>query len=48
MGLIQRWLKEYLPKKDRCWNIGKLVEVNNHTVNVDDMQGSFLVLLVGK
>ncbi|XP_059609151.1 ionotropic receptor 93a [Phlebotomus argentipes] len=47
MGFIQRWLKEYLPKKDRCWNVGKAIEVNNHTVNLDDMQGSFLVLFIG-
>lgn len=46
MGFIDRWLKEYLPKRDRCWNVGK-IEVSNHTVNLDDMQGSFLVLIIG-
>lgn len=46
-GFIERWLKEYLPKKDRCWKSSSIVEVENHTVNIDDMQGSFLVLLIG-
>lgn len=48
MGLIQKWLASYLPKKDRCWNSGKSSEVQNHTVNMDDMQGSFFVLFLGK
>lgn len=47
MGFIERWLKEYLPRRDRCWNIGKLVEVSNHTVNLEDMHGGFLVLIIG-
>lgn len=48
MGLIQKWLKDYLPKKDRCWkNNRHVIEVNNHTVNMDDMQGSFFVLFLG-
>ncbi|XP_026467499.1 ionotropic receptor 93a-like [Ctenocephalides felis] len=47
MGLIQKWLASYLPKKDRCWNSGKSSEVQNHTVNMDDMQGSFFVLFLG-
>lgn len=47
MGFVERWLKEYLPKRDRCWNIGKLVEVSNHMVTLDDMQGPFLVLIIG-
>lgn len=48
MGFIQKWLAEYLPTKDRCWNGGKMVEIENHTVNLNDMQGCFLVLLAGK
>nr|CAH7714859.1 unnamed protein product [Callosobruchus chinensis] len=48
VGLIQKWLKDYLPKKDRCWKNRHLVEVNNHTVNMDDMQGSFFILFLGK
>ncbi|CAH1987367.1 unnamed protein product [Acanthoscelides obtectus] len=47
VGLIQKWLKDYLPKKDRCWKNRHLVEVNNHTVNMDDMQGSFFILFLG-
>lgn len=47
MGFIERWLKEYLPKKDRCWKASSVVEVTNHTVTVDDMQGSFILLLIG-
>lgn len=47
MGLIQKWLEDYLPKKDRCWKKQNTLEVNNHTVNLDDMQGSFFVLLIG-
>lgn len=47
VGLIQKWLEDYLPKKDRCWKKQNTLEVNNHTVNLDDMQGSFFVLLIG-
>lgn len=47
VGFIQRWLSEYLPTRDRCWNLGKVIEIVNHTVNIDDMQGSFLVLILG-
>lgn len=47
MGFVQKWLAEYLPSRDRCWTGGKLVEIENHTVNLNDMQGCFLVLLVG-
>lgn len=46
--MIDKWLKDYLPKRDRCWNVGTITEVKNHTVNMDDMQGSFFVLFLGK
>ncbi|CAH1636349.1 unnamed protein product [Spodoptera littoralis] len=47
-GLITRWLEAYLPKKDRCWKSSSMMqEVNNHTVNLNDMQGSFFVLFMG-
>lgn len=46
-GFIERWLKEYLPRRDRCWRSSNIIEVENHTVTVDDMQGSFLVLSIG-
>ncbi|GLV41761.1 Ionotropic receptor 93a [Carabus blaptoides fortunei] len=47
VGLIEKWLKDYMPKKDRCWKVGHVTEVNNHTVNIDDMQGCFFVLFLG-
>ncbi|CAG4929672.1 unnamed protein product [Colias eurytheme] len=47
-GLINKWLSAYLPKRDRCWQTsGATREVNNHTVNLSDMQGSFFVLFLG-
>lgn len=48
VGLIEKWLTDYLPKKDRCSNIATTTEVKNHTVNMNDMQGSFFVLFLGK
>ncbi|KAJ6638184.1 Ionotropic receptor 93a [Pseudolycoriella hygida] len=47
MGFIQKWISEYLPKKDKCWSTGKSQDIENHTVNLTDMQGCFLVLLTG-
>ncbi|KAL0880381.1 hypothetical protein ABMA27_002819 [Loxostege sticticalis] len=47
-GLISKWLYAYLPKRDRCWKTSSISqEVNNHTVNLSDMQGSFFVLFLG-
>lgn len=48
VGLINKWLQEYLPKKDKCSGTSASNEVTNHKVNLDDMQGSFFVLLLGK
>ncbi|KAG4075741.1 hypothetical protein HA402_003567 [Bradysia odoriphaga] len=49
MGFIQKWIGEYLPKKDKCWSSsGKSQDIENHTVNLTDMQGCFLVLITGK
>lgn len=47
MGLIERWIKEYLPQKDRCSKQSSVIEVINHQVTMDDMQGCFLVLVFG-
>ncbi|XP_055304071.1 ionotropic receptor 93a isoform X1 [Sitodiplosis mosellana] len=47
MGFIQKWLSEYLPKKDRCSSKASSIEIENHTVNLKDMQGCFLVLVIG-
>lgn len=47
-GLISKWLSAYTPRRDRCWQSGAVAqEVNNHTVNLGDMQGSFFVLFLG-
>ncbi|CAK1585664.1 unnamed protein product [Parnassius mnemosyne] len=47
-GLITKWLSRYLPKRDRCWMTTTAAqEINNHTVNLTDMQGSFFVLFLG-
>lgn len=46
-GLIDKWLKQYMPKKDKCFKVRNVAEANNHTVNMDDMQGSFFVLFFG-
>lgn len=48
VGLIDKWLRDYLPKKDRCSVGSSVLEANNHSVNLGDMQGSFFVLFFGK
>lgn len=48
MGFIHKWLGSYLPKKDRCSMSSKKMEIENHTVNLADMQGCFLVLIAGE
>ncbi|KAL1122650.1 hypothetical protein AAG570_002977 [Ranatra chinensis] len=50
VGLISKWTRDYMPKKDKCWNFNPLYTngVDNHTVNLSDMQGSFFVLILGK
>lgn len=47
MGFIQKWLSEFLTQKDRCSSKAGSMEIENHTVNLLDMQGCFLVLLAG-
>lgn len=47
MGFIELWLREYLPKRDRCWVTRESNDAENHTVNLSDMEGCFLVLLIG-
>ncbi|XP_062556939.1 ionotropic receptor 93a isoform X2 [Armigeres subalbatus] len=46
-GFIHRWLGSYMPSEDKCSNARKSTEVENHTVNNDDMAGSYYVLLIG-
>lgn len=47
VGLINKWLMNTLPKKDQCWT-NTPQQITNHKVNLDDMQGSFIVLLLGE
>lgn len=47
MGFIQKWSAEFLPGKSRCSSNARLMEFENHTVNLIDMQGCFLVLIAG-
>ncbi|KAK9880273.1 hypothetical protein WA026_010146 [Henosepilachna vigintioctopunctata] len=47
VGLIHKWLMAYLPKEKECWKYGQIFKANNHVVNIEDMQGSFFVLLLG-
>ncbi|KAJ9582897.1 hypothetical protein L9F63_022758 [Diploptera punctata] len=46
-GLIYKWYEDHLPRKDRCWGTSRIMEATTHTVNLDDMQGSFFVLGMG-
>ncbi|XP_055527509.1 ionotropic receptor 93a [Wyeomyia smithii] len=46
-GFMQRWLKKYLPTEDKCSKVRRNSEVENHTVNNDDMAGSYYVLCIG-
>lgn len=48
VGLIHKWTGDYWPKKDRCSYSAKANAVKNHTVNLNDMQGSFFVLFMGE
>ncbi|XP_055903819.1 ionotropic receptor 93a [Eupeodes corollae] len=47
MGFLDRWHKINLPLKDKCKGKGVLGQITNHKVNLTDMQGCFLVLLIG-
>ncbi|KFB38903.1 AGAP000256-PA-like protein [Anopheles sinensis] len=46
-GFIQRWVAQYLPSKDKCSGAGRVMDVQNHTVNSSDMAGSYWILLLG-
>lgn len=46
-GFIQRWIAQYLPAKDKCSGTGRVMDVQNHTVNSSDMAGSYWILLLG-
>ncbi|XP_070072674.1 ionotropic receptor 93a, partial [Drosophila takahashii] len=47
MGFIERWHQMNLPSADKCSGKSAQRQVTNHKVNMDDMQGCFLVLLMG-
>ncbi|XP_041673704.1 ionotropic receptor 93a [Drosophila eugracilis] len=47
MGFIERWHQMNLPSTNKCSGKGAQRQVTNHKVNMDDMQGCFLVLLLG-
>ncbi|XP_037955299.1 ionotropic receptor 93a-like [Teleopsis dalmanni] len=47
MGFIERWHQTNLPSMEKCNGKGVLRQITNHKVNLDDMQGCFLVLLLG-
>uniref|UniRef100_A0A182NSU9 Ionotropic glutamate receptor C-terminal domain-containing protein n=1 Tax=Anopheles dirus TaxID=7168 RepID=A0A182NSU9_9DIPT len=46
-GFIERWVAQYLPAKDKCSGSGRVMDVQNHTVNSSDMAGSYWILLLG-
>ncbi|EDW96190.2 uncharacterized protein Dyak_GE25033 [Drosophila yakuba] len=47
MGFIERWHQMNLPSAGKCNGKSAQRQVTNHKVNMDDMQGCFLVLLLG-
>lgn len=47
MGLIQRWHRIYMPDVHKCSGKSMAHHVTNHKVNLTDMQGCFVVLLLG-
>ncbi|XP_017477570.1 PREDICTED: uncharacterized protein LOC108367467 [Rhagoletis zephyria] len=47
MGFIERWHQINLPSMDKCNGHGGMRQITNHKVNLDDMQGCFMVLLFG-
>lgn len=48
MGLIQRWHRIYMPDVHKCSGKASTNHVTNHKVNLTDMQGCFVVLLLGE
>ncbi|XP_066991910.2 ionotropic receptor 93a [Anabrus simplex] len=47
VGLLEKWLKDYLPQKDQCSIAATSMDAAIHTVNLNDMQGSFILLFLG-
>lgn len=46
-GLMNKWITEQIPTKDKCSDISAIQSVNERKVNVTDMQGIFFVLFMG-
>lgn len=47
-GLMNKWLTDKMPMKDKCWESMKMSqEATNHKVSMGDMQGIFFVLAIG-
>ncbi|XP_067617872.1 ionotropic receptor 93a isoform X3 [Eurosta solidaginis] len=45
MGFIERWHQTNLPNMEKCNGGAGMRQIMNHKVNLDDMQGCFMVLL---
>lgn len=48
MGFLEKWHQLYLPAMDKCSGKNAVKQITNHKVDLDDMQGCFLILLLGK
>lgn len=46
-GLMNKWVTEQIPVKNKCSDIFANQGVNERKVNVTDMQGIFFVLFMG-
>lgn len=46
-GLMNKWIAEQIPTKDKCSDGASNQVVDERKVNVSDMQGIFFVLFMG-
>lgn len=46
-GLMNKWITEQIPTKDKCSDIFTNQGIEERKVNVADMQGIFFVLFMG-
>jgi hypothetical protein len=47
-GLMNKWITEQIPTKNKCSYSSANQAVNERKVNITDMQGIFFVLFMGK
>jgi len=47
-GLMNKWISEQIPTKNKCSYSSANQAVNERKVNIADMQGIFFVLFMGK